>query len=94
VGSLWVRKATLPVAKAKRTGVAVAPDPLPATTYVHRRLRSSRRSRNCHVPRAIEVQVPSGTWQSALLSNDSMKKITLRRLDSLYSAYDSIRNTT
>ena len=90
-----VRKVTLPVEKAKREWASQSnPDLTPRTYLRHLATAVSRVPASATDHRAIEVQRSLRNLHLLLRSERLYEKDHPLRLDSLDSAYDSIRNTT
>jgi hypothetical protein len=95
VETLLVRKATLPVEKAKREPASHSnPDLTPRTYLRHLATAVSRVPASATDHRAIEVQRSLRNLHLLLRSERLYEKDHPLRLDSLDSAYDSIRSTT
>jgi len=95
VETLLVRKATLPVVKAKREPASHSnPDLTPRTYLRHLATAVSRVPASATDHRAIEVQRSLRNLHLLLRSERLYEKDHPLRLDSLDSAYDSIRSTT
>jgi len=95
VETLLVRKATLPVEKAKREPASQSnPDLTPRTYLRHLATAVSRVPASATDHRAIEVQRSLRNLHLLLRSERLYEKDHPLRLDSLDSAYDSIRSTT
>src|SRR5258708_17142158 len=93
--SRLVPKATLPVEKAKRERASQSnPDLTPRTYLRHLATAVSRVPATATDHRAIEVQRSLRNLHLLLRSERLYEKDHPLRLDSLDSAYDSIRNTT